>query len=162
MARYGPAVRRYVHRYADGPDEAAELYQRVWVEAYLHRKDLQGDGSPRGWLLAITRTVCGRFARAKRRVVRLGDAIFDVRDVALPPDRRIALARAITLIESLIAGLPPRQRQVVEYRVLAGLSTSETAIAMGCGAGTVKATLHAALARLRQDPRSALLRRLLR
>jgi RNA polymerase sigma factor (sigma-70 family) len=47
--------------------------------------------------------------------------------------------------------LPSRQREVVVLRYLAGLSTAETAEAMGCAEGTVKASLAKALGALRVD-----------
>ncbi|MFI0900714.1 SigE family RNA polymerase sigma factor [Streptomyces sp. NPDC020983] len=48
-----------------------------------------------------------------------------------------------------IAGLAPKQRQVVLLRHYGQLTTEETARALGLSIGTVKSTLHRALARLR-------------
>ncbi|MFI0724095.1 SigE family RNA polymerase sigma factor [Streptomyces sp. NPDC021224] len=48
-----------------------------------------------------------------------------------------------------IAGLAPKQRQVVMLRHYGQLTTEETARALGLSIGTVKSTLHRALARLR-------------
>jgi RNA polymerase sigma factor (sigma-70 family) len=48
-----------------------------------------------------------------------------------------------------VQALPERQREVVTLRVLGELSTRETAHAMGCAEGTVKASLSQALASLR-------------
>ncbi|SDP37679.1 SigE family RNA polymerase sigma factor [Actinacidiphila guanduensis] len=47
--------------------------------------------------------------------------------------------------------LAPKQRQVVVMRHYDQLSTEETARALGMTTGTVKSTLHRALARLRQE-----------
>jgi RNA polymerase sigma factor (sigma-70 family) len=52
-------------------------------------------------------------------------------------------------VEQLLAGLAPRQRAAVVLRFLGGLSLAEVAEALGCKVGTVKATLHVALGRLR-------------
>ncbi len=49
----------------------------------------------------------------------------------------------------LVWELPLRQRQVVALRILADLSTADTAQALGIAEGTVKAMLHRALRRLR-------------
>jgi RNA polymerase sigma factor (sigma-70 family) len=48
-----------------------------------------------------------------------------------------------------IAQLPDRQRIAVVLRYLADLPIADVATAMGCAQGTVKSTLHTALARLR-------------
>ena len=47
--------------------------------------------------------------------------------------------------------LAPKQRSVVVLRHWEQMSTEETAAALGMSAGTVKSTLHRALARLRQE-----------
>ena len=52
-------------------------------------------------------------------------------------------------IERVLGCLPPRQRMALVLRYLADLSIHEVADAMGCGEGTVKATLHAARSSLR-------------
>lgn len=57
-------------------------------------------------------------------------------------DRDVDLERAVAL-------LPRRQREVVGLRYFAGLSTAETAQALGLSDGTVKSTLSDARARLR-------------
>jgi RNA polymerase sigma-70 factor (sigma-E family) len=47
--------------------------------------------------------------------------------------------------------LPQQQRDVVVLRYYEGMSTAETAQALGISTGTVKSTLHRALARLRTE-----------
>lgn len=47
--------------------------------------------------------------------------------------------------------LAPQQRSVVVLRYWERMSTDETAAALGMASGTVKSTLHRALARLRQE-----------
>ena len=48
-----------------------------------------------------------------------------------------------------VRALPPRQRAAVVLRYFEQLSESETAVAMGCSAGTVKSSTHRGLASLR-------------
>ncbi len=50
-----------------------------------------------------------------------------------------------------LAVLAPKQRQVVVLRHWEQMSTEETAHALGMSTGTVKSTLHRALARLREE-----------
>jgi RNA polymerase sigma factor (sigma-70 family) len=49
--------------------------------------------------------------------------------------------------------LPERQREAVVLRFFEELTTDETAHAMNCAPGTVKATIHQALRSLRQKLR---------
>lgn len=52
-------------------------------------------------------------------------------------------------VERLLDELAPRQRATVVLRYLAGLNVDETARALRCSPGTVKAATHAALRHLR-------------
>ncbi|MGG8408409.1 sigma-70 family RNA polymerase sigma factor, partial [Streptomyces sp. 12297] len=55
------------------------------------------------------------------------------------------------LLMDILGVLAPKQRSVVVLRHWEQMSTEETATALGMSAGTVKSTLHRALARLRQE-----------
>ncbi|NUK52376.1 SigE family RNA polymerase sigma factor [Streptomyces lunaelactis] len=55
------------------------------------------------------------------------------------------------LLMDIMKTLAPKQRSVVVLRHWEQMSTQETAAALGMSAGTVKSTLHRALARLRQE-----------
>ena len=48
-------------------------------------------------------------------------------------------------LHAALHGLPDRQREAVVLRFFEALSTEQTARAMQCAEGTVKATLHKAL-----------------
>ncbi|MEW1721799.1 SigE family RNA polymerase sigma factor [Streptomyces sp. NPDC093109] len=55
------------------------------------------------------------------------------------------------LLMDILGVLAPKQRSVVVLRHWEQMSTEETAAALGMSPGTVKSTLHRALARLRQE-----------
>lgn len=55
------------------------------------------------------------------------------------------------LLMDLLSVLAPKQRSVVVLRHCEQMSTEETAAALDMSAGTVKSTLHRALARLREE-----------
>lgn len=55
------------------------------------------------------------------------------------------------MLMGALAILAPKQRQVVVLRHWEQMSTEETASALGMSTGTVKSTLHRALARLREE-----------
>jgi DNA-directed RNA polymerase specialized sigma24 family protein len=84
--------------------------------------------------------------RRRWRRARSGDGGL-VGDVPVPDPASVVLA-SVRLRESL-AILTPRQRAAVLLRYSADLSIADVARALGCADGTVKATLHQALGRLR-------------
>jgi RNA polymerase sigma-70 factor (sigma-E family) len=55
------------------------------------------------------------------------------------------------MLRDVLAVLAPKQRQVVVLRHYGQLTTEETARVLGMSTGTVKSTLHRALARLRYE-----------
>ena len=51
----------------------------------------------------------------------------------------------------MLNALTPRERLAVVLRYVDDLTVEQTAVAMGCKAGTVKATIHSAMTKLRRD-----------
>ena len=156
VEQHSPRLLSIARSFAADLDEAHDLVQETWVRAYRKRERYEGRGSLLGWLCAICRNVClsaGRRGTARRLVSSNGeDGSQPSLELALPagrePDRvseRAALRQAVVLA---LLELSDRQRDVVIYRLLEGRSTRETATALGVAEGTVKATLHHALARL--------------
>ena len=94
---------------------------------------------PDGWVYVVAvrvamrrRPTAGSPDRENERAGHRRSRTYDPRDVANRRSDR----------------LPERQRLAIVLRYLADLPVVDVAAAMGCAAGTVKSTLHAALARL--------------
>jgi RNA polymerase sigma-70 factor (ECF subfamily) len=137
-----PSVRR-VAVACVGVVAADDVVQDVLLRAWLHWDSFDAEkGTPRGWLLAITRDRVRGHWRARPRValVDLDDHDEPALDVE-PADSRVDLRRAIR-------ALPRRQREALIYFYYADLSVADTAIMMKCAPGTVKSTLADARRRL--------------
>lgn len=109
--------------------------------ADLHRRWSDVDNPP-GWLRTTVVRRCLNERRRWRNFARMAPrwARPDETD-PMPPEPLL----------DVLATLPVRQRTAVVLRYYADLSEAEIAAAMGIAAGTVKSTLHRALARLRQE-----------
>jgi RNA polymerase sigma-70 factor (ECF subfamily) len=66
------------------------------------------------------------------------------------PDLAAGDAEQGALLREMLDDLPPRQREALVLRFFEDLSTEEAAAAMGCAAGTIKATVQQALRALKQ------------
>lgn len=123
------------------PAAAEDAAQEALVKA--HQKGLDNIEKLSGWLLVVgTREV---FRKAKK--VRREDEVW----ASLPP-RDDGFDNAADRIDLLAAlgELPERQRAVVVARYYYGLSYDEIADHFDIKSGTVGATLHQAIERLRQ------------
>lgn len=125
--------------------QAADATQEVLLRGFKGLRSFRFRSAPFTWLYRTTRNVCNEFNR-KRRGEPLDD---EPDDPSSPPEQQVAECQAARKIRQLVSGLPERQREVVMLRVFEDLSVAETARAMSCREGTVKALLHKATKRLR-------------
>jgi RNA polymerase sigma-70 factor (sigma-E family) len=126
---------------------AEELAQDAFTAALRRWRRVATMDRPATWVYVVALNAeRKRWRREERRARAAGPD----GTPATASDGAAAVEARMTVAAGL-AGLPPRQRAAVVLRHLAGLSLRETAEAMGCAEGTVKSTLHAALAALRVD-----------
>ncbi len=148
---YSPRLLPHLRRYSQSADvDVNDLLQEVWLRAFQKRRGFDGRGSLFGWLLTICRTV-GMSAVRKHTPVTSGAELTAVSS----PDVDRNLER--TRLREAVDELPARQRDVVILRVIEDRSTAETARILGCAEGTVKASLHAAMHKLKQTFREKVL-----
>lgn len=146
-----PRLLGYAINLTGDHDQAADLLQETWVQAYRRRDTFRGEGPLLGWLVTIA---YNRFASERRgearRLARRAEA-----HAASGPSAGSTLGAESSCVETrqalaaALAELPERQRSVVVCRLLEDRSVRETAVQLGIAEGTVKATLHQAIQRLR-------------
>lgn len=135
-------------------DDAADAVQETLLRAYRGRTRWKVGGSASAWLYGIAMNV----VRERRR--RLGrwkssgqapdfDGLVAVCDDDAGADEENA--EKLRQLARAMAKLAGRQREAVSCRYLQRMSVRETAQAMGCAEGTVKAAVHAALRNLRDS-----------
>ncbi|MEM6330440.1 MAG: RNA polymerase sigma factor, partial [Planctomycetota bacterium] len=138
-----------LRNHADADDATQETARRVVASIGRFR----GGSTAKTWVLGVALNVC----RERRRDrTKHGDTTPAHEQPSTPEDRRRPDQMAIAAEEAgavhkLLAGLPPRQGEAVVLRYFEQLSVQETADAMGCSVGAVKATLWQALRRLREQ-----------
>jgi len=131
--------------------DAAEAVQEAFLRAYRRRGNWQADGDAVAWIYGIAMNVV-RELRRKCGRERLGLAV-DEPDLAGGDAGRSLDAETLLRVARAIEMLPSRQREAVGCRFLKQMSVRDTAAAMGCAEGTVKATVWAAIGNLRKAMR---------
>jgi len=127
------------------PEFAADVTQDVFLRGYKGLKGFRFRSAPFTWLYRTTKNVCHEYNRRHRPQALEHEPL----DAASDPGAMVAEVQHAKRVRDLLQKLPPRQREVVMLRVFEDLSVRETAHAMGCREGTVKALLHKATANLR-------------
>jgi RNA polymerase sigma-70 factor (ECF subfamily) len=137
-----PRLLRALLAICGDPDAAEDAVQEAFVKA--HRTGLDRLERPGAWLLVVgTREL---FRSRRRR--RVEDQKWVERGPADAPGTDAVADRADLL--AALRQLPERQRTIVVARYYYGLSYDEIARLFSIKSGTVAATLHQAIARLRQ------------
>ena len=127
--------------------QAADVVQEAFLRSIRGLGAFRFRAAPFTWLYRTTRNVCHEFNR--RRPTEPLETEPD--DPSPGVEQQVSQLDAARTVRALLAGLPARQREVVLLRIFEDLSVRETAKAMGCREGTVKALLHKATTRLRLD-----------
>ena len=147
------AVQDEIYRFAlahglNRPD-AAEAAQETLLRAYQARRRWRSGADAVAWLYGIAMNVAREFRKKHRRRAEAGGvdpAILAGNDGAAADEDCEQLAR----LAAAIGRLPQRQQETVTCRFLRRMSVRETAEAMGCAEGTVRAAVSAALENLRK------------
>lgn len=120
----------------DHGEQAEEVVQEAFAQLYLR---WSGVRDPRAYVRATVLNGCRKVLR-RRRLAR-----------AWRPPAEAPGELGFNHVLDAVRALPPRQRDVVILRYELQLGEAEIARTLGMPVGTVKSTLHRALARLRTE-----------
>lgn len=133
-------------------DEGADIVQEVWVAVWRGRCRMPLAEVTPAWLHGVMLRLCKNAIRRKSRrrdlFARWMPEGLRAGSVHQP---RVEARTAAGRVWRVVAALPRLQREVLLARYLDGRSTAETAEALGRAEGTVKASLHRAVKRLRLE-----------
>ncbi len=138
VRRYQQTIFRLTRRMTRNLEDAQDLAQDAFVQAYRSLAGFHGQASFSTWLYRIAVNLCLNHLRATRREDpmevdgNLPDVRGDALDGLLAAERDRALAAAIET-------LPPQQRATLTLRAYQGLGHREIAEILGCAEGTAKA-----------------------
>lgn len=161
---FGELVIRYQDRLFNAlsgimgsPDDARDIAQDAFVQAFQKLKTFRGQSAFYSWLFRIALNAA---ASQKRRTKRKPASIDAARDQSAndPPDRRPDAAPSHALeanerraaVQSALAQLPAEFRVPLVLKEIDGMKYHEIAVIVGCPVGTVRSRIHRARTELRQ------------
>jgi RNA polymerase sigma-70 factor (ECF subfamily) len=134
-------------------ERARDATQETALRFLRQLPGFRGESQIRTWSLGIAINVVREMRRARR-----GDSVLPEepgvtdgrRAVPGGPEEAVEASERRDVLRATLADLPDRQREAVVLRFFEDLSVEETAAAMACAPGTVKATVHQALRKLKE------------
>jgi RNA polymerase sigma-70 factor (ECF subfamily) len=153
MRRHQQRVYRTIRSILRDEDEAEDAMQQAWIQAYLHLREFAGTAPFGSWLVRIAANE-GLQRLRRRTPLRAvqgpdGEEEEHMDPHAEDPEARAAAREAGRLVERAVDALPDLYRSVFMLREVEGLSTADTATALGISEEAAKVRLHRARALLR-------------
>ena len=127
--RYFPSVYGYCLSQLGNADAAEDAASQTFLKALSALPAYRESGRFRPWLFSIAHNAVQDSIRARRTPASLDEAA-EVPDPAISPEDRAIAALDAAWLDSVIAGLPTADREVLELR-RAGLNGPEIAAVLG-------------------------------
>jgi RNA polymerase sigma-70 factor (ECF subfamily) len=145
--RYRDRVARLALRFTGNDADAMDVVQETF--AYFYRKfpGFRLTSSVTTFLYPAIRNLSLDLRRKRRRLASTEEALIDL------PAPAAGATHERAELATVIASLPPQQREVVLLRFVDDLTIDEIAAALDVPAGTIKSRLHHAIRALQQDSR---------
>lgn len=154
MRRNNQRVYRAVRAILGTDEDAEDVMQQAYLNAYTHLHQFNGQAQFSTWLtrIAINEALAMRRRRSNAFQTGEEDAMSQVPDVqAVNPEQQTLTSELRDLMEREVSNLPDSFRAVLVMRDVEGLSTAETASSLGVSTDLVKQRLHRARNLLRDN-----------
>ncbi|OGW31573.1 MAG: hypothetical protein A2X59_12135 [Nitrospirae bacterium GWC2_42_7] len=148
VMRYQKQIYAFIYRMTKDMEESKDLTQKTFLNAVKGIRDFRKTASFKTWLYQIAvNTSLNHIKRDKREEVEFEDSVASSQSGALTS---ILENEKREQVRKSLDTLPERQKLAVILRVYESLSCAETARAMGCSEGTVKAHYHSGVKKLKE------------
>lgn len=155
MRRYNERVYRAARSIVRDEQEAEDIMQQAYVNAFTHLQQFNGSAQFSTWLTRIAINEALARVRRRGRYEAFDDEVSNVEpfmssNLVENPERQAFAGELRGLLEWAIDTLPDGMREVFVLRDVEGLSTSEVAESLGVSEGVVKTRLSRGRAALRR------------
>jgi RNA polymerase sigma-70 factor (ECF subfamily) len=148
-------LQNFVAKIIDDRDEAENIVQETFAEAYRQIDDFRGEAKVSTWLFSIARHLAyGHLRKTKRHNYQEHDTIeflqAEQADTAAMTLEAVEADERKRIVHDALQELPQHYRRVVQLRDLEEKSTAETAEHLGLTEVNVRVRLHRARKQLRE------------
>jgi RNA polymerase sigma-70 factor (ECF subfamily) len=162
-AAFGELVRRYqdrlfntVYRLVDQTEDAQDVVQEAFINAYQSLGSFHGESAFFTWLYRIAVNAAISLKRKKRVMVRIdgpdGESVIDPLDPSdlARPGHALEQAEQDRRVQRALSRLSPEHRAVLVMKEMEGQKYENIAEVLGVPIGTVRSRLHRARLELRE------------
>jgi len=154
---------RFAQRLCGQEDDAKDLVQETFLNAFRGLKDFRGEAQPSTWLYTIAVRACTRMRRRRKgepeRELSLeefiptseGEFRLQIPTEGLSPEEALEHKQLRHNLLQAIQKLPKKYRLVLVLRDMEGLSAQEVGAIMGLNERAVKSRLHRARLFVRRE-----------
>jgi len=148
-------LRNFVLKIVDDADEAENIVQETFAEAYRQIGDFRGEAKVSTWLFSIARHLAyGHLRKSKRHNYQEHETIeflqAEQEGAAAATLEAVEASERKRIVHDALQELPEHYRRVVQLRDLEEKSTTETAEQLGLTEVNVRVRLHRARKQLRE------------
>ncbi|MCP4658146.1 MAG: sigma-70 family RNA polymerase sigma factor [bacterium] len=140
--KYQNLVYSIIHKYGAAPEEAADVFQSVWLDAYNDLPKLRKKSAVRSWLISLTNHRCYHWKQKRRRqdFREVGDLDPEMLEdqTVIKPDFAEGLERD-QLVREAVFKLSPRCREMIRllFFVIPPKPYQEVAERLGLATGSI-------------------------
>jgi len=160
VRKYERQIFRIAQHITQNREDAEDVMQDAFLKAYEKLDQFQGNSKFYTWLvrIAVNESLMRLRRRRTGKMVSIdedveteeGSVPRDLADWAPDPEQNYTQSELHRILEKTIKGLPPGFKVVFELRDVQGLSTEDTAEALGLSIPAVKSRLFRARLQLRE------------
>lgn len=148
VRKYQQEVYRLAYRITLSMDDAKDLAQETFVQAYRALKGFRQRSSFYTWLYRITVHLCFQHRKRSGRLELMAE-VPEMPAETVTPLQQLLHAEQQQAVAAAIAALPPQQRAALTLRVHQHLSYRDIGTALRCSEGAARANVFHALQNLR-------------
>jgi RNA polymerase sigma-70 factor, ECF subfamily len=126
-------------RLVQDPEEAKDMAQQTFMQAFIHIREFRGQSQFRTWLFRIAINQCYNFFKTRKK---FGDPV-DSQELVIVeedsnPEEGLIAAEDKSRLYAALEHLPPKQRAVLTLKLEQGLSYQEISKEIGGTAGAAR------------------------
>ena len=136
--KYAQKLYAFSLKYLKSVEETEELVQSVFLKLWENQRNLRKETSFKSYLFTIAyNEICNLFRRRKYQQKFISEALTENREASDTTANQIDYESVLQQIETIISGLPEKQKTIFVKSRIEGRSTKEIASELGLSPGTV-------------------------